>query len=128
MKRPVTERMIQRGLGLIEVLVTVVILALGLLGLAGMHAGALKGTHGALHRSLAGQLAADMIDRMRANQADARAGAYDLAGCDAVSGGPAAAAGSDVADWCERLRALLPGGDGSIRRLQLCVDLLDPGA
>lgn len=117
MKPPIARRKSLRGLGLIEVLVTVVVLALGLLGLAGLHAGALKSVHSALYRGLAGQLAIDMVDRMRANQADARAGSYELAGCAAASGPRTALALGDLSDWCGRLRAALPGGDGSIRRV-----------
>lgn len=114
----------QRGLSLIEVLVTVVILALGLLGLAGLHANALKGTQSALNRSLAAQLAFDMADRMRANQAAARNGSYDLAACSAAPTNPATIAQSDLVDWCGRLRTLLPVGDGTVARVANTPDVI----
>lgn len=56
-----------RGVTLIEVLVTMVIVAVGLLGLAGMQVRGLaiqKDAHG---RAIATQLASDIADRMRSN-------------------------------------------------------------
>ncbi len=55
------------GFTLIEVLVAVVIMALGLLGLAALETSALAGNQSAYNRSLATQLAYDIADRMRAN-------------------------------------------------------------
>ncbi len=62
----------KNGFTLIEVLVAVVILALGLLGLAGLQASGLGNNQSAYNRSLATQLAYDMVDRMRANVVNAR--------------------------------------------------------
>ncbi len=61
----------ETGFTLIEVLVTVVILAVGLLGLAGLQARGLRNNLSAYQRSQATQLAYDMADRMRANKAAA---------------------------------------------------------
>ena len=54
-----------RAFTLIEVLVTVVILAVGLLGLAGMQAASMRNNHSAYLRSQAVQLSYDMADRVR---------------------------------------------------------------
>jgi len=60
----------QSGFTLLEVLITLVILAIGLLGLAGLQATGLKNNHSAYQRSQATLLTYDMIDRMRSNIVD----------------------------------------------------------
>ncbi len=59
-----------RGFTLIEVLVTMIILAVGLLGLAGMQIAGMKANHSALLRTQATFAAYDLADRMRANPTD----------------------------------------------------------
>ena len=59
----------QAGFTLTEVLVAVVILAFGLLGIAGLMVVGIQFTHSSQQRSIATQLASDMIDRMRSNKA-----------------------------------------------------------
>jgi type IV pilus assembly protein PilV len=56
-----------RGVTLIEVLVTMVIVAIGLLGLAGLQVRGLSIQKDAHGRAIATQLALDLADRMRAN-------------------------------------------------------------
>ena len=55
------------GFTLIEVLIAMIILAVGLLGLAGLQATSLRNNQSAYNRSVATQLAYDIADRMRAN-------------------------------------------------------------
>ena len=55
------------GFTLIEVLIAMIILAVGLLGLAGLQATTLKNNQSAYNRIKATQLAYDIADRMRAN-------------------------------------------------------------
>lgn len=57
-----------RGFTLVEVLVAVVILSVGLLGLAGLQATSLRSNHSGYMRSQATILAYDLVDRMRANR------------------------------------------------------------
>jgi type IV pilus assembly protein PilV len=57
------------GFTLIEVLIAMLVLAVGLLGLAGLQVTSLKNNQSAYNRSQATQLAYDMADRMRANVA-----------------------------------------------------------
>lgn len=103
------------GASLIEVLVAILVLSLGLLGLAGMQAGGLKAMQSAQSRSLASLQVQDLIDRMRANRARAAEGAYDLVlGAAPPAGG--AVANEDLRQWKEALARTLPGGDGSIER------------
>jgi type IV pilus assembly protein PilV len=103
-----------RGFSLIEVLISIVILAVALLGTAGLMASSLKNTNTAYYRSQATVLADDVLDRMRANIPAARAGNYD------VQEGPAYAAASgsfarfDCEEWIANLAETLPGGRGTV--------------
>lgn len=58
-----------RGFTLVEVLVALVVLAVGLLGAAAMLLESLQGSRIALERSRAVVLAGDMAERLRANRA-----------------------------------------------------------
>jgi type IV pilus assembly protein PilV len=62
-----SSRLNHRGFTLIEVLVTLLIVAIGLLGLAGMQFKGLRNNIGSESRSQAALLANDIIERMRAN-------------------------------------------------------------
>ncbi len=66
------------GFTLIEIMVTIVILSVSLLGLSKMQLTSLRYNQDAYQRSLATQLAYDMTNRMRANVSAAKLGAYDL--------------------------------------------------
>lgn len=57
-----------KGFTLIEVLIAMLVLAVGLLGLAGLQAKSLSNTQSTYSRSLATELAYDLADRMRANK------------------------------------------------------------
>lgn len=67
------------GFSMIEVLVAVLVLAIGLLGIAAVQTAALKNNNSALQRSQATMLAYFMMDAMRANRSVAIIGSYDLA-------------------------------------------------
>lgn len=95
---------------MIEVLVAIVIISLGLLGMAGLQASSLRTSQSAFYRAQAAVFANDMAERMRANQGDARN--YTLAVSDSAPTGTSVR-DRDRADWLARLAAL-PGGGGSI--------------
>lgn len=76
----------QSGFTLVEMLVAVVVLSIGLLGLAGLQAQSLQFNKSAAQRSQATILAYDIIDRMRANRTLAETGSYDVADTDVPSG------------------------------------------
>ena len=101
-----------RGFTLLEVLVAVVVMSIGLLGLAGLMASSLKNWHSAYQRTQATWLAYDALDRMRANRPAALAGGYNLA-LGGTPGGSGVAA-SDLSDWSTALAGALPEGKGSI--------------
>ncbi|MET4695124.1 type IV pilus modification protein PilV [Endozoicomonas lisbonensis] len=64
----------QQGFGLIEVLISLLIFALGILGIAGMQGQALRVTQDSLQRSQAVWLAYDLAERMWANPEGLEAG------------------------------------------------------
>lgn len=103
-----------QGFSLIEVLVTIVVLAIGLLGLAGTQMQSLQYSASAQQRSQATFLAESIADRMRSNRTNADAGAYDIA-VGAIPTGTTLAV-SDVQEWKAMLAARLPSGEGSICR------------
>ncbi len=103
----------QQGFTLLEVLITAVILAIGLLGLAALQTAALRSNDGAYMRSQATILAYDMLDRMRANREAALAGDYDInLSAAAPSGG--SVADEDLQNWLDDLQSTLPAGDGAV--------------
>lgn len=102
------------GFSLIEVLVALVILAFGLLGLAGLQMAGLRNNDSAYLRSQATFHAYDIVDRMRANRAEARNGLYNIdLGEDPSTGLPAVVL-ADLNDWKASINALPGPGDGSI--------------
>lgn len=105
------------GFTLVEVLIAVLVMGIGLLGLAGLQTTGLRGTLGAAQRSEATRLAYEIADRMRANPAGVAAGAYDNqagTGDDCLHGAcsPTQLAGYDLAQWLATLGARLPAGAG----------------
>ncbi|MFN0160373.1 MAG: type IV pilus modification protein PilV [Burkholderiales bacterium] len=69
MMRRLQHRVPATGFTLVEVMVAIVILSFGLLGVAGLMVLGIQNTYSSQQRSTATQLAYDMIDRMRSNQA-----------------------------------------------------------
>ncbi len=112
----------QRGLTLMELLITVVILSIGLLGLAGLQFHSLRGNQNADMSSVATAQVWDAADRLRANLAGAEDGYYDnltdgaVADPGCISNGCSAAqlAEYDAHVWHARNAELLPGGQGVI--------------
>lgn len=75
---PTTSVSLQKGAGLIEVLVAVLVLAIGLMGIAGLQSRALKNGQSAFERSQAVTLTYLMMDAMRANATAAESGQYNM--------------------------------------------------
>ncbi|MGH8175840.1 MAG: type IV pilus modification protein PilV [Steroidobacter sp.] len=107
------------GLTLVEILITLLVVSIGLLGVAGLHSFSLRNNYDALMRSHASALASEIADRMRVNRNLVYTGAasdYDIVISDAA---PAVVTGSsqairDVAEWLATLGEQLPNGDGRI--------------
>lgn len=98
----------QRGVGLVEVLVAVLILALGLLGMAGLQSKSLRANQSSYARSQAVMLSYYMMDAMRADRASALLGNYNQASlCSAAAITGAALSDNNLRDWIESLRTAL---------------------
>lgn len=69
----------QAGFSLIEVLVSVVVMTIGLTGMAALQLTSLKSAHSTYQRTRASILVYEMGDRLRANRAGALNGDYDAA-------------------------------------------------
>src|SRR5579863_5743578 len=74
------------GFSLIEVLIALVILSIGLLGIAAMVSESLKSKESSYYRTQALDLASEIVDRMRANRVGALANDYDAATYGTVPG------------------------------------------
>ena len=108
-----------KGFSLMEVLIAIVIVSVGVLGIAGLQIVSMQNNTSALFRTQANQLAYDIIDRARANPA----ADYSLA---LGSGAPAAPdctnadcdttqmSNYDLMVWMNDLTAMLPASDGSV--------------
>ena len=103
------------GFTLIEVLIAMLVLAVGLLGLAGLQVISLRNNQSAYNRSQATQLAYDIADRMRANVLGittyTTGTALAVANCKNTSGcSPVEMAANDLFEWNTAISAALPNG------------------
>jgi len=112
----------QSGFTLLEVLVAIVVISLGLLGLAGLQAATLRNNQIAYYRGIAIQQTYDMADRIHANQAGVTAGAYNNLTAtiptdpDCVTNTCTAAnmAVADHSQWNNNNARMLPAGTGTV--------------
>lgn len=100
------------GFSIVEVLVALLVLAIGLLGLAALQAQGLRFNHDAYVRTQATHVAYDIIDRMRANRANAAL--YTVGDPGFVCDPTVATVTMDLSCWYDSLAIALPGGDGVI--------------
>ena len=119
------------GFTLLEVLIALLVLSVGLLGLAGLQTRGLATGHNAYLRSQAVLLAQDMAERIRVNtnyvfstesSSDNNYSidyGQDLGSGDCVNNGcnPTEIASFDVNQWLANIRNTLPSGDGSIAKI-----------
>ena len=113
----------QRGFTLIESLVALLVLSVGMLGIAVLYVESLSAGRTASYRSQAVNLAADMADRIRTNRLAqaAYAGGPANNGCDPQGGlsasncTPIQMAAHDLFRWQETITTLLPGGNGNVQ-------------
>lgn len=107
----------QAAFTLLEVLIAVFILAVGLLGLAGLQTMGMRNNNSAYLRSQATVLADDIADRIRANRdtdytsvaAATVSACLTTAGCD-----PDDMAKNDLKEWQDAVAAALPSGTGTL--------------
>lgn len=113
------------GFTLVEVLVAVLILAIGLLGMASLQVVGLKNNNTAYLRSQATLLAYEFADRMRANKGAADGGSYSnvvgneadpLIDCISAVCISTQMAQVDIYQWLSELRQAMPAGKGTVTR------------
>ncbi len=103
-----------QGFTLVEVLIALIILSVGMLGIAGLYVHSMQAGRTSLFRHNAVTLAGDIADRIRANPR--AVGAYALAGANnnCVDGGinctPAQMAANDIFLWDLQATDTLPTG------------------
>ena len=105
----------QSGFSLVEVLITVVLVSIGLLGLAGLQLTSVQNSNSSGERFIATTLAQDILERMRANhnRSIGPGKVYNLAmGADPGVGG---VEGDDLTAWTDALDAALPSGQGAVQ-------------
>jgi type IV pilus assembly protein PilV len=114
----------QRGVTLIEVLIAMLILAVGLLGMASLQVRAVSDTSNSSFRSIAIFYVNDMADRIRANPVGEQGNLYNdasggsekdnclkVAGCNSSD-----MAAHDKWEWLENVGDALPAGAGTITK------------
>lgn len=112
----------QSGLTLLEIMVTLVILSLGLLGLAGLQMTGLKNTRNAYYQTVAAQVVQDLAERIKADQSGVGDDYYDGLFDDvAIAADPSKCADPtgevDFVDRAACLVASLPGGQIRVREV-----------
>jgi type IV pilus assembly protein PilV len=105
----------QRGFSLIEVLIALIILSVGMLGIAGLYVQSMQAGRTSMFRHNAVTLVGDIADRIRANpSAGAAYTAATGADNDCIGGDvtctPAEMAAQDIDLWQEQADASLPNG------------------
>ena len=113
----------QRGFSMLEVLISLVVISVGLLGLAGLQATSLKTNNNAYERTQATILAHDMLDRMQSNISGVMAGHYNNLNLNQAAPsctGPSGACNNsemaqlDANQWAAALADILPLGTGRV--------------
>lgn len=107
------------GFSLIEAMVSLVVVSVGMIGIAALYGQGLSAGRTALFRTQAVNLAADMADRIRANRQGGAAygGAAANNNCDPGGGvncTPAQMAAHDLFVWGNQVAQQLPNGVGAV--------------
>jgi type IV pilus assembly protein PilV len=98
----------QQGFTLLEVLITIVVVAIGLLGVAGMQVASIKLSTNADIRSRASAHVAQIYERISSNPS--RAKEYELP----KGAAPSGVFQTQLQQWKQTLQTTLPSGDGTI--------------
>ena len=104
----------QRGVSMVELLVSLLIFTFGMLGLAGLQTRSLGFNQSSLVRSQATALIDDVLDRMRADRSSALKGKWNTAlGSTAASiTGNTFLYQTDLRDWKSNVERLMPSKSG----------------
>ena len=114
----------QSGFSLLEILIAVLVLSIGILGMSGLQLSSLRNNQQSYQRSQATALVSGLMDRMRANRAQAAQGSYTLAvnttptaptvNCESANCTPAQLATYDLSSWYTTLNQTLTGATARI--------------
>ena len=104
-RRQSRARTAQSGVGLIEVLIAVLVLSIAFLGIAALQAMSLSTSNSSMARSMATIASYSILDAMRADVTNARAGVYNTTGitADACPAAGTTLATYQVNQWCTEL-------------------------
>jgi type IV pilus assembly protein PilV len=107
------------GFSLVEVMIALVIMSVGMLGIAGLYVQSLQAGRTSMFRHNAVTLAGDVADRIRANPTAAIAyidpvGANNNCVLGGIDCSPAQMAANDILLWKAQASGSLPGGDVTI--------------
>lgn len=107
-----------RGFSLIEVLIALVIMSVGMLGIAGLYVEGMNAGRTSIFRHHAVTLAGDVADRIRANPTAGAAYAGDRGNNNCVLGNvdcdPEQMAANDIDLWKTQADDMLPNGDVTV--------------
>ena len=120
----------QRGATLIEALVSILVLSLGLLGMAGLQLNALSFQKSSWAQHRVSELTIDIVERMQTNPVASQQGRYNYTqtyalsavanlaslGCQTATTpcGSQQIAGDDLSSWLRKAQQTLPGGAANI--------------
>jgi type IV pilus assembly protein PilV len=116
-------QMKQAGFSLLEVMIAIVIMGIGMLGIAALQTTSSVFTESAMHRGQAAALATEMVERMRANVTEAKAGNYNISSLPSLTENcigptkdctPSQMKDHDLRVWSNRVASLLPSGTAAI--------------
>ena len=120
------------GFSIVEALVALVVLSVGMLGIAALYVESLRAGRTAVYRTQAVNLAADMADRIRANRSVPDSWVLPAGAAptthNCVGGGvtctPEDLAEDDQASWLDAIRSQLPGSGAATASGMIEVDQL----
>jgi type IV pilus assembly protein PilV len=107
----------QQGFSMLEVLIAMLVIGIGMLGIAGLIITNLKNNHSAYSRGQATILANDIVDRMRANRTVAQGdkAKYEILVTADSPTGKSTVNEADVTEWRKALSDSLKDGRGGIK-------------
>ncbi|TNE92930.1 MAG: type IV pilus modification protein PilV [Gammaproteobacteria bacterium] len=126
------------GVGLIEVLIAMLVMAVGILGFVGLQTTAKRTGYEAMQRSTAVYLINDVLERMRSNSPAVYGGNYSVSNLGNASRGNTAPgcldtssclsseiASYDLWEWEQRLDGAVEGGRGGLVSPRGCINVND---
>ncbi|AQZ94765.1 type IV pilus modification protein PilV [Halopseudomonas phragmitis] len=120
-----------RGFSLLEVLITILLTAIGILGMVAMQGRAIQYTQDSVQRTQAVILASELLEIVRTNPGSLEADSDDSplfaslptsANGDCLeAGNPTTLVGDQLACWARKVRLLLPGADEFGNQIYSCL-------